>query len=299
MGIGYLGARMMWEARGRGVSFDRTLTLGHQALRLFPIEVEYFHNAYRDTFGSPTSPIEGQPWETYLDGFLRDFLDAKETTVLDASSYEGANAIHDMNTPVPEDWHSRYDVVIDGGTLEHIFNVPISFANLANMLKVGGTIFINTPANNLMGHGFYQFSPELMYRIFSDDNGFRLRTVLLYEASYPSVELTRKDTVYEVVDPDDVHQRVGLQNGKPVMMMVEAIKTREAQLFAQLPLQSDYVALWESRDSAEPRSNWRRRAKHAINALPIAVRAPILGHRQKRKFSLSNRDFYTRHRWRP
>jgi hypothetical protein len=80
--------------------------------------------------------------------------------VLDASPYEGADTIHDMNTPVPEAWHGRYDVVIDSGSLEDIFNFPVAIANLANMLRVGGTIFVTTPANNLMRHGFYQFSPD-------------------------------------------------------------------------------------------------------------------------------------------
>jgi 2-polyprenyl-3-methyl-5-hydroxy-6-metoxy-1,4-benzoquinol methylase len=79
--------------------------------------------------------------------------------VLDASPYEGADTIHDMNTPVPEAWHGRYDVV--SGSLEHIFNFSVAIANLANMLRVGGTIFVTTPVNNLMGHGVYQFSPEL------------------------------------------------------------------------------------------------------------------------------------------
>jgi hypothetical protein len=56
--------------------------------------------------------------------------------VLDASPYEGADTIHDMNTPVPEAWHGRYDVVIDSGSLEDIFNFPVAIANLANMLRV-------------------------------------------------------------------------------------------------------------------------------------------------------------------
>lgn len=298
MGIGYLGARMMWDARSRGVRFDRVLTLGHQSLKLFPSEVDYFRAAYREKFGTATSPLDGHRWEDYIDGFLRDFLGAGQITVLDASPYEGAETIHDMNRPVPEAWHGRYDVVIDGGTLEHIFNVPTAFANIANLLTVGGTVFLNTPANNMMGHGFYQFSPELMFRIFAQDNGFELRDVLLYEAGYPSVELNRKDTVYKVVDPDRVGQRVGLQNTKPVIMMVEATKTRDTAVFSSPPQQSDYVMMWGS-SSATPASTLRRRATHALHSLPIGVRAPLLGLRQRWKFSLHNSTLYTRQRWRP
>lgn len=58
-------------------------------------------------------------------------LGASSITVLDASPYEGADTIHDMNTPVPEVWHGRYDVVIDSGSLEHIFNFSVAIANLA------------------------------------------------------------------------------------------------------------------------------------------------------------------------
>jgi hypothetical protein len=99
-----------------------------------------------------------------------------------------------------------------------------------------------------MGHGFYQFSPELMFRVFSEPNGFAVHKILLVEAGYPSVELTRNHTVYEVTDPKHVRERVGLISKKPVMMMVEATKTREAQMFATAPLQSDYVAMWDSPD---------------------------------------------------
>ena len=31
-----------------------------------------------------------------------------------------------------------------------------------------------TPANNFFGHGFYQFTPELFFRIFSAANGFEV-----------------------------------------------------------------------------------------------------------------------------
>lgn len=299
MGISYLGARMMWDARLRGVSFNHVLTLGHQSLRLFPAEATFFCDAYQQAFGSTTNALDGHTWDDYADGFLRDFLGAACINVLDASSFEGADTVHDMNNPVPTDWHGQYDVVIDGGSLEHIFNVPTAFANLANMLKVGGTIFVNTPANNMMGHGFYQFSPELMFRIFSEENGFALRHVLLYEARYPGLDLTKKDTVYEVIDPNHVGQRVGLQNKKPVLMMVEAMKVRDAQMFTTPPLQSDYVAMWNATDGEKATTTLRHRVIQTIRSLPIAVRAPIQGNYQKRKYSLRNRSFYARQRWVP
>lgn len=298
MGISYLGARMMWDAKQRGVCFDEVLTLGHQTLRLFPSEVDYFRNVYRSAFGTAPTVLTENRWDDYVDEFLRQFLGTKTINVLDVSDFEDADTIHDMNAPVPEAWHGRYDVVIDGGSLEHIFNVPTAFANLGNMLKVGGTIFVNTPANNMMGHGFYQFSPELMYRIFSEDNGFAIRNVLLYEARYPGLDLTKKHTVFHVMDPSIARQRVGLLNKKPVMMMVEAEKIREVEMFATAPQQSDYVAMWNG-DGAGGPPPFRERVKRAIRQLPVAVRAPVQGRHQKRVFSLNNQALYTRQRWLP
>ncbi len=298
MGINYCDAVMYWQAKQRGIRFDRLLTLGHQILALHPSEVAFFRDEYRKAFDSPSvTPLDHYRWTDYADGFLRDFLNASSITVLDASAYEGADTIHDMNTPVPEAWHGQYDVVIDSGSLEHIFNFPVAIANLANILKVGGTMFITTPANNLMGHGFYQFSPELMFRIFTEANGFSVHKVMLVEAGYPRVELTKNHTVFEVVDPEQVRGRVGLISKKPVMMMVEAGKIHHAEMFATAPLQSDYATMWAADGGNPATSSIKRAVKRSFQALPIAVRAPVRGRLDKREFSFRNTAFYTQSRW--
>jgi SAM-dependent methyltransferase len=299
MGINYSDAVMYWKAKERGIRFDRLLTLGHQTLCLHPSEVAFFRDAYRHSFDSPSfTPLAHYQWRDYADEFLRDFLGATSITVLDASPFEGADTIHDMNTPVRDSWHGRYDAVIDSGSLEHIFNFPVAVANLAKMLKVGGTIFVTTPANNLMGHGFYQFSPELMFRVFSAANGFALENIMLVEAVYPSVELTKNHTVYEVVDPHDVRTRVGLISKKPVMMMVEARKVHDRELFSTAPIQSDYGAMWESNGGHAKTEAAKRLIKKMVHGVPIAVRAPIRGRLDKQEFSFRNKSFYTRRQWR-
>ena len=108
----------------------------------------------------------------YAEEFLKR-LGAKETISIDASAYEGASLVHDMNLPIGDDLKRRFSVVIDGGTLEHVFNFPVAIKNCMQMVDVGGHFFVHTMANNFMGHGFYQFSPELFYRVFSPENGFR------------------------------------------------------------------------------------------------------------------------------
>ena len=288
MGVTYQDVVMYASAKSRGVSFDRTMTLGRQSLYLHRSELKALKKQHP---ASAVSSLADYEWGQYADYVLRGVLKILELTVVDASDYEGADTIHDMNQPIPDALKNRFDVVIDCGSLEHIFDVPTALKNLAGMLKVGGTIFITTPANNLMGHGFYQFSPELMFRVFSEENGFELREVGISESSYPSVELTRNHKRYTVTDPQHVHKRVGLLSKRPAMMTVEAVKVRDAEMFATPPFQSDYVEAWTGTPTAS-RSSLRQLAKGALDALPVSVRGPLVGHRQKRAFSLKNAGFY-------
>ena len=93
---------------------------------------------------------------------------------LDVSTYEKATILHDMNLTVPYELRERFTVVHDGGTIEHVFNVPEAFKNCMEMVRVGGHFTQVNVANNYTGHGFWQFSPELIFRVFSPQNGYRI-----------------------------------------------------------------------------------------------------------------------------
>lgn len=90
---------------------------------------------------------------------------------LDSSDFEGANIVHDMNEPINESLHERYSLVIDGGTLEHVFDVKTFLFNCASLVKLHGHVLHQVPLNNHINHGFYQVSPTLLYA-FYEDNGF-------------------------------------------------------------------------------------------------------------------------------
>src|SRR5438477_418150 len=84
----------------------------------------------------------------------------------------GPHFPHDMNEPIPDKFKETYTAVLDGGSLEHVFNFPVAIKNCMEMVKVGGHYLAITPANNFFGHGFYQFSPELYFTVLSKENGF-------------------------------------------------------------------------------------------------------------------------------
>ena len=105
------------------------------------------------------------------------------------------------------------------------------------MVRVGGHFTQLTVANNFMGHGFWQISPELIYRIFTPSNGYRVVCVLLHE-------VMQDGAWYLVRDPKDIGHRVELCNSVPTYILTIAKRINVTEIFAEMPQQSDYVAEW-------------------------------------------------------
>jgi len=290
----------MWNARNAGASFDHVLTIGRQNLCLHPDEVRFFIRSRARSAATAKVPRESCAFGAFAEPFLEACLGARTVEALDYSDYDGAQHIHDMNEPVPGALADRFDVVFDGGALEHIFNFPIAIANLMRMTKLGGRVFMSTPANNFCGHGFYQFSPELVFRVFAPENGFEIQTVQLVEAQYPSPELTRNRVAYAVADPANVQARVGLVTKRPVLMLVEARKLRQVPLFARAPLQSDYARAWSAAKTAALRDTGARASlrltlrRRLLATMPRTLRVRLVGWAQRRSFSFANERFYRR-----
>ena len=91
--------------------------------------------------------------------------------VLDYSAFEGAEIVFDLNSPKPPDeLQGAFDVVIDHGTLEHVFHFPNALNNLFQLLKIGGRAAISAPSGNFFDHGFYMFQPTLFLDFFTANN---------------------------------------------------------------------------------------------------------------------------------
>jgi SAM-dependent methyltransferase len=238
-------AKFLTVCRRAGVSFARTLTLGRQRLLVPPKAA----CALLEQYGQPTHKLEATlaKGAGYVDG-LFELLGTKELVSVDFSRYEGASFVHDMNVPLSADVVGQFDLVFDGGTLEHIFNFPCAIRSCMDLVKVGGHLVLVTPTNNWCGHGFYQFSPELFFRVLSAENGYKVERMIAFEA-YPNSEW------YDVADPNRIGSRVELAHGNhQVLLLVLAKRLHETDVFTHAPQQSDYVRVWEtgrSRGNAE------------------------------------------------
>jgi len=229
MGLDINGVKLLLYARQLDVKFDRVMTIGRQMLYLREKEM-------RRMLIQAGLIAEGSKETVTVNNYAEPFftmLGAEISDSLDASNYEEANMIHDMNLPLPGELHSKYSVVIDGGSLEHIFNFPAAIKNCMDLIEKDGHYIGLTPANNFLGHGFYQFSPELYFRIFSAANGFRIRKMYLYVNC-------KRASFYEVLDPLELKQRVIMANSTPSYLFILAQKTATKEVFKIIPQQSDY-----------------------------------------------------------
>jgi hypothetical protein len=232
MGLDTAAVMFLCGAKQFGVDFSTTITLGRQWF--FP-EVNTLGRVL-SVLGVPDDPATFLERNEYSEPFFSR-LGARDVSSMDISDYEGATHIHDMNLPLPADLRGRFSVVHDSGTLEHVFNIVQALRNCMEMVAVGGCFTQVSNANNYMGHGFWQISPELIYRAFSPANGFRVETVLLHE-------VVPGGAWYFALDPDQVRRRVELCNARPTYILTIARKLAEAEVFATTPQQSDYVGVW-------------------------------------------------------
>src|SRR5258706_3951319 len=185
-------ARFLIACQQDGVNFRRTLTLGRLN---YYLGVKETRNVLRSSGLDEKRFPDLLNYESsrYAETFFKA-LGAEKVESMDASGFEGATIVHDLNRPIPETLKNRFDAVCDGGTIEHVLNFPTVIRNCMQMVKIGGHLIIATPANNNFGHGFYQFSPELWFRLLSPSHGFETCRMV-------AVEYVPRSRWIEVADP--------------------------------------------------------------------------------------------------
>jgi SAM-dependent methyltransferase len=254
MGIDTSAAQLLFAAKSRGTDFTDSLTIGRQFF--FP-EPDAFAEMLRWQGIEQNAEEVLRESGGFAEAFLR-LLGARTVASLDASPFEGASLVHDMNLPIDDSLRERFTLVYDGGSLEHIFNVPQALRNCMEMLREGGTFVQHSPANNFMGHGFYQFSPELVYQVFSKSNGFEVVALLLQEN-------VRGGRWYTVANPAEVGKRVQMTNRLPTAMCTIARRVARVPVLQTPPQQTDYAAGWQkagvtSGGVYRRGAGWRRQA---------------------------------------
>ncbi len=232
---------LLCAAKSMGVDFETTVTIGRQWF--FPDQTEL--RRVFATLGIDNDAERFLEQNKYSEDFFK-LLGARHIDSVDVSSYEKATILHDMNLPIPDQLKERFSLVHDGGTIEHVFNVTQAFKNCMEMVRVGGHFTQVNAANNFTGHGFWQFSPELIFRLFSPQNGYQLEAVLMHE-------VIPGGAWYLVSDPDHMRQRVELCNSLPTYILTIAKRIASVPVLERIPQQSDYAMTWNDALNPTPR----------------------------------------------
>ena len=150
--------------------------------------------------------------DIYADNILKNYFNLSSLNALDYSSFEKADIIHDLNTPL-NNYKKQFDTILDFGTSEHVFNIVECFKNISNLCKINGHIIHCLPANNNCGHGFWQFSPELFFNIYDKKNGFDETEIFL-------INLFDKKNWYKI-RKQKLGERLELNSVEPLYLLVK------------------------------------------------------------------------------
>lgn len=96
---------------------------------------------------------------------------------IDLQGELGTAIPHDLNTPAPEWMRNRYDVLVNTGTLEHVFDQRQAWANCHDLVRPGGLMVHGLPWSGWVNHGMYNYQPGFILDLASA-NGYEI--VLLW-----------------------------------------------------------------------------------------------------------------------
>jgi hypothetical protein len=110
------------------------------------------------------------------DGFCETYLETigwPKLESLDFSDIEGAEYIHDLSLPIrKKSLKDKFELIYDGGTTEHVFDIATAFRNVDAMLKEGGIFVSCVGTDGWFGHGFYQVGPDIPWCFWSASMGY-------------------------------------------------------------------------------------------------------------------------------
>jgi len=96
--------------------------------------------------------------------------------------------ILDLNfDTLPESMIGHYDVVLNFGTTEHVFNQWNCFEIMHDATKVGGVIYHQLPASGYLDHGYFCYTP-LFFGEMAQANGYEVIDLFVTPAGESKID---------------------------------------------------------------------------------------------------------------
>jgi SAM-dependent methyltransferase len=115
---------------------------------------------------------------------LRALLDYSALSAVDLSAGPDVEYRFDLNRPLPIE--RQFDIVLNLGTAEHIFNIAQCYQSMHERTRPGGLIVTCGPFVGGVDHGFYSIQPTFYYDLAAA-NGYEVLAVLLTTSSPQSI----------------------------------------------------------------------------------------------------------------
>ena len=231
MGISMIPGLFLARHQSAVAGARRGIILGRQKLHLTERRMGRFLRTLNGESGKLT-PAD----ITQEDGFTETLL-AKlgypKMEAMDFTAQEGAAHVHDLNLPLRTELHGQFDVVIDGGTTEHIFHIGTALDTCHLLLKPGGVFMCFVAADGWFGHGFFQTGPDVPWRYWHHARGYEMLEVSLAPREKPS-------TVIAVPDPTGKTRGGERRLEGPHMLLYACRKPLIDPPYA-MPVQGHYV----------------------------------------------------------
>ena len=146
------------------------------------------------------------------------------------------------------DFNSKYDLVINNGTGEHVFNQHSLFLNIHNLTKTNGIMLHVLPFIDWINHGFYNFNP-IIFGDLAASNKYEIIKISLANRNGAELKLENKNhtILFEQIKPNNnlsnfnkMLEMAKDKVGKNILLVV-ILKKLSNHKFT-IPLQGKYLS---------------------------------------------------------
>lgn len=161
--------------------------------------------------------------------FYKVFLDYSKIMAIDL---HGTPAAHKLDLNQPLSLTEQFDVIMNSGTAEHVFNICQFFKTSHEFTKPGGLMFHTVPFRGLLEHGFYSINPTFFWDLAAA-NGYSV--LLLAYAQLASQQFTALKSRRDILD---MARRGAL--GADALLYAVMKKSQTESVF-RIPIQGGYA----------------------------------------------------------
>lgn len=136
--------------------------------------------------------------------------------------------ILDLNfDSLPKSMFEGYDIVLNFGTTEHIFNQWNCFEVIHDATKVGGINYHQLPVSGYLDHGYYCYTP-LFFKEMAQSNGYEVIDLFVTQAGVDFIDKLGLRTSFGLSEPEG---SLGEDNRVPCLNIHAVLKKTVHQKF--------------------------------------------------------------------